>query len=151
MGDREAFTKFLGEEVRVITAGIFVNVNMRCPGADKKRYADEMMPLQDVLYHFVRCTLAHEGRVGENVEFAETDELYFEVNDNKLILGGEILRRLLMVPQFAPENAAEFPQVAEMSQEVTGLHLFGQRRDEHAAYLSERQRRLDAFRSLSTP
>lgn len=151
IGDREAFTKFLGEEMRVVTAGGVVNVFVRCPGADTKKYADEMMPLQDVLYEFVRCMLAHEGRIGENVEFVDTDAISVEVKDERLILGGELLRRLLIVPEYAPENAAEFQQVAEMPQEVVGWLLFGKRRAGHTDYLNERQKRLDAITPPAQP
>lgn len=146
MTDREAYTKFLGEEMRVVTAGGVVNFFVRCPGADTSRYPDEMMPLQDVLYEFVRCTLAHEGRIGANVEFADTDQVSVEVKDDRLILGGAVLQRLLIVAEYAPENAAEFPQIAEMPQEVVGWMLFGQRRNSHSAYLAQRQERLLAVR-----
>ncbi len=143
----EAFTKFLGEEVRVVTAGGAVNIVTRCPGADVKKYPDEMMPLQDVLYAFVRCQLAHEGKIGDNVEFLDDDTISFGgVEANRLRLGGGILQRLLIVPEYAPENADEFPQVAEMPAEVVGWLLFGKRRHAHADYLAERQRRLDAIR-----
>jgi hypothetical protein len=142
MKDREAFTKFLAEEIRVVTAGCMVNYFVKCPGADVTKYANEMMPLQDVLYEFVRCTLAHEGRVGANVEFADTDKISVEVKDDRLILGGELLRRLLIVAEYAPENAAEFPQIAEMPPEIVGWMLFGQRRNGHADYLVQRQSRL---------
>lgn len=144
MNDREAFTWFLGEEIRVVTAGAVINSNVACPGADTNKYANGMMPLQDVLYEFVRCTLAHEGRIGTNVAFAETGAMSVEVTDDRLILGGEVLRRLLMVPEFAPQNSAEFPQVADMPQEVVGWHLFGSRRDSHADYLTKRQKRIAA-------
>jgi hypothetical protein len=145
MNDREAFTKFLGEEMRVVTAGGVVNFNVRCPGADTKKYPDEMMPLQDVLYEFVRCTLAHEGRIGANVEFAQTDHISVEIKDDRIILGGQMLGRLLIVPEYAPENSSEFPQVAEMPAEVVGWLLFGKRRQAHAEYLSERQKRVEAI------
>jgi len=142
MGDRVAFTRFLGEEMRVVTAGAVVNFNVVCPGADKAKYTDGLMPLQDVLYEFVRCTLAHEGRIGQHVEFAETDKISVEVKDDRLILGGEMLRRLLIVAEYAPENSEEFPQIAEMPPEVIGWLLFGQRRDSHAEYIQTRQDRL---------
>lgn len=151
MRDGEAFTKFLGEEMRVVTAGAFVNFNVVCPGADKAKYNDGMMPLQDVLYEFVRCTLAHEGRIGENVEFADTDRISVEVKDDRLILGGEVLRRLLIVAEYAPENAAEFPQIAEMPPEVVGWLLFGQRRDSHVEYIQIRQNRVNTIRRQDSP
>lgn len=144
MKDREAFTKFLGEEMRVVTAGAVITLNVACSGANTTKYRGGIMPLQDVLYEFVRCTLAHESRIGENVEFAETDAISVEVKDDRLILGGEMLRRLLIVAEYAPENATEFPQIAEMPQEVVGWMLFGQRRNSHADYLAQRQNRLPA-------
>lgn len=142
MTDSEAFTKFMGEETRVVTSGGIVHLFVKCPGADTAKYTDEIMPLQDVLYKFVRCTLAHEGRMGTNVEFADTDKISVELKDDRLVLGGEMLRRLLMVSEYAPENAEEFPQIAEMPPEVVGWVLFGQRRDNHADYLAQRQSRL---------
>ncbi len=108
------------------------------------------MPLQDVLYEFVRCTLAHEGRIGENVEFAESDKISIEVKKDRLILGGELLRRLLTVVEYAPENATEFPQIAEMPPEVVGWMLFKDRRDSHADYLAERQGRMPSRRPVTS-
>lgn len=147
MRDREAFTRFLGEETRVVTAGAVTNLNIVCPGADPAKHPGGMMPLQDVLYQFVRCTLAHEGRIGENVEFSEGEDLLVSVERDRLILGSLVLRRLFVVPEYAPENAAEFPEVAAMPREVAGWHLFGTRRDAHADYLNARQRRLDALKA----
>lgn len=103
------------------------------------------MPLQDVLYEFVRCTLAHEGRIGKNVEFDGNEGITMEIRDDMLILSGELIRRLLVVPEFAPENVGEFPQNADMPMEVVGWSLFGARRDNHADYLTERQKRLVAI------
>jgi hypothetical protein len=139
MSDREAFVTFLGEEIPVVTAGgIVEKITVRYPGANKTKYPDEMMPLQDVLYEFVRCTLAHEGRIGRNVEFTETDDMMFSITDDRLVLGGAMVRCLLTVPQFAPENADEFPSIAAMPPEVVAWMLFGQRRASHVQYMEKR-------------
>jgi hypothetical protein len=151
MGDGAAFTKFLGEEIRVVTAGGVVNLFVRCPGADVKRYPDETMPLQDALYTFVRCQLAHEAEIAGNVEFLAGDAISVEVTADRLVLGGGLLPRLLIVPEYAPENADEFPLVAEMPPDVVGWMLFGKRRDNHSEYLEERQRRLTARSSSGPP
>jgi hypothetical protein len=143
MKDHVAFKRFLGEEVPVLTAGRGKNVNVRCPGADTKWYPDEMMPLQDVLYQFVRCQLMHEGQIAENVEFTNMDELSFRVTETAIVLGGKLLPRLMLVSEYAPENADEFPEVARMPPEVAGWLLFGDSRGFQAEYLAERQKRLD--------
>jgi hypothetical protein len=143
MTDRDAFVTFLGEEVRVLTAGAAVNFFVKCPGADQSRYTDQMMPLQDVLYKFVRCALSHEGRIGQNVDFVESDRLSVEIKEDRLILGGGFLSRLITIAEYAPENAGEFPLIADMPQDVVGWSLFGQRREAHAEYLRVRQERLN--------
>ena len=139
MSDREAFVTFLGEEIPVVTAGgVVEKISVRYPGANKAKYPDELMPLQDVLYEFVRCTLAHEGRIGQNVEFTETDDMMFSITDDRLVLGGALVRSLLRVPEFAPENADEFPAIAAMPPEVIAWMLFGQRRASHVQYMQKR-------------
>ena len=137
--------------MRVVTSGAVSNVNVECQWADKAKYPHGMMPLQDVLYEFVRCKLAHEGHIGENVEFAETDEISVDVKEDRLILGGGVLHRLLIVAEYAPENSEEFPQIAELPPEVLGWHLFGQRRDNHAEYIQTRKDRLKAIRRRDSP
>jgi hypothetical protein len=132
----------LGEEVRVITAGSVINYFVRCPRADVKKYPDEMMPLQDVLYTFVRCQLAHEAEIADNVQFLQDDAISVAGEKDRLVFGGGMLKRLLIVPEYAPENADEFPLVAHMPMDVVGWMLFGQRRGSHADYLEQRERRL---------
>lgn len=146
INDRQAFTMFLGEEIRVASAGAFVNLSVGCPRNSGDQSGKETMPLQDVLYKFVRCMLAHEGRVGANVEFASTDQLSFEMRSDRMILGGQLLRGLLRVVEYAPENASEFPEVAEIPQDVIGWLLFGKRRQSQEEYLKRRQLRLEVVR-----
>ena len=100
------------------------------------------MPLQDALYIFVRCSLAHEGGVSDNIGFVEGNGISFEILEDRVILGGGIMRGLLVVSQYAPENMTEFPEVARMPLDVVGWVLFDVRRDAHAEYLAIRQSRL---------
>lgn len=152
MSDREAFVTFLADEIPVVTGGgVVESITVRYPGANKAKYPDELMPLQDVLYEFVRCTLAHEGRIGQNVEFTETDDMMFSVTEDRLVLGGAIVRCLFRVPEFAPENFDEFPSIASMPPEVVAWMLFGQRRASHAQYIEKRQNRVQQASSRNAP
>jgi hypothetical protein len=145
MRDRRAFIEFLGEEMRVLTAGAITNVNLKYPSADISQYPNKMMPLQDILYEFVRCTLAHEGRLGSSVKFLEGDAMTIEVDEECISLGGAFLQRLLLVLIYAPENFSEYPEISAMPIEVAGWNLFGIRRDNHEDYLMARQERITAL------
>jgi hypothetical protein len=142
MGDRAAFTRFLGEEIRLVTGGAIVNWTLACPGADPAKYPTGMMLLQDVLYQFVRCHLAHEAAIASDVLFLKDDRLSTQVDSGRLIFGGAMLPRLLLVPEFAPENAAEFPEAAALTADEFADRMFGARRHAHLDYVNERERRL---------
>lgn len=149
--DGKAFTRFLGEEMRVLTAGAIVNVNVAYPGADPAKYPDRLMPLQDVLYKFVRCALIHEGGLPGQVEFIPVNGLRFQVLPDKLILTQWLIQRLHVLVQHAPENIDEFPEIAEVPADVIGWVLFGPRRPNHADYLAAREERLKAVKTALEP
>jgi len=151
MNDREAFTKFVGEEIPVLTEGAVINYNVRCPGADVTKYPGELMPLQDVLYKYVRCQLAHEAKIGENVEFLAGNAISVEIKADRIVLGGGMLQRVLIVPEYAPENIDEFPLVAEMPADVVGWMLFRNRRNNHSQYLADREARITALKATASP
>lgn len=140
--DAKAFTRFLGEEVRALTAGRVANLFTFYSGADPIKYPDRMTPLQDMLYRYVRCALAHEGRLPDDIEFIALEELQFQVTADKLTFTKGLVRRLCLVVQYAPENVTEFPELSELPSDVVGWMLFGKARVNQQEYLSVRADRL---------
>lgn len=145
--DRDAFVRFVVEEMPVITAGGVKNYNVRVPGVEPAEFPDGLMPLGECLYRFVRCNLAHEATLPSNVEFIATDpgSISVEITDAKIRLSDSFMDRLSQAVIYAPENADAFPEVAEIPPEVVAWNLFGKRRDSHADYMS---RRMDLVQRL---
>jgi hypothetical protein len=62
MPDPEAFKKFILDEMGTITGGPKYNVAFPFKGNDKT-------PLENILYHHLRCQLVHEGAMPESIVF----------------------------------------------------------------------------------
>lgn len=99
--DREAFTKFVGEEMKTITGAGGVLVKFR----------EEMISLQELLYKFVRCELAHEAKLPEDIVFNLDDSLKLEVKDTQVIISTGLIHTLADAVIKARENAGIFDDV----------------------------------------
>jgi len=97
--DGDAFKTFLHDEMKVLT-GCALNFSIEFRG--------KLRPLQDVLYHFVRCELAHEGAIPG--DFILDDRLGFrvEITDKAAIFSQGMLDGLAAVVIHAPENKGVF-------------------------------------------
>jgi hypothetical protein len=104
MGDREAFTTFSGEEMFTITG---------CVGQFNIRFRAQMMPLQDLLYRFVRCELAHEAELPGDVAFEPGEYLLVNVDDDQTTFSDRLLDGLVRAVENAPENADLFGRHTE--------------------------------------
>lgn len=62
--DAESFKNFIYDELGVITNGLKYNVAFPFQGKNT--------PLEDILYHHLRCQLVHEGAMPETISFTET-------------------------------------------------------------------------------
>lgn len=60
--DHKAFKQFILDEMGYITGGPSQNVAFPFKGNDKT-------PLEDILYHHLRCQLVHEGEMPESIVF----------------------------------------------------------------------------------
>jgi hypothetical protein len=100
-GDREAFTCFLKEEFPKI---------IRFTSAISVRFRGEILRIEDLLYKFVRCELAHEAELPEDVYFMPGDQIAFCFDDNKLGISEKMIEVLLTAVTRAPENAGIFPE-----------------------------------------
>lgn len=89
------------------------------------------MKLEEFLYKWLRCELAHEGKLPSDVHFVEepgSGSLSIKVADTHTALSHTWMDGLLRAVRFAPENTAEFPDVAEIPEDVVKWMLFGKRR-----------------------
>lgn len=99
--DGDAFTSFLAQELpKVIRIGQF-NVKFR----------NEMILLQDLLYKFVRCNLAHEAELPEDIKFETSDCLSVSVNDDCITFSDQLIDVLATVVNNAEENRDEFKDI----------------------------------------
>lgn len=142
--DRKAFTQFLKDEMLVLTAGGAEGFRVSVSQADKKRYPDLLVPMQDVFYEFMRCELAHEGRLPGHVRFIEGDGggWSIEAGREALTLTSSFILFLSNVVVYAPENMCDFPENKEKPDDVVGWELFGKRRESHKEYLAARRKRI---------
>lgn len=124
ISDSRAFRSFVGEEMLAITAGAFQNWDVKFRGKE--------MALEQFLYKFLRCELAHEARLPTDVRFfpaERTGDLTVDIQPAHFGLSHSWMDGLSKVVKFAPENAAEFPDVAKVPDDVVKWFLFGKRRD----------------------
>jgi len=117
--DNEAFKSFLGDELPVVTNGT-VEWTVNCLG--------EMIPIQDFFYKRVRCELAHEGGLPDDVEFivGDADQLYVQIDPNKVTLGDSWISRLMRAVIFAPENSKECLLLPPYTDESILRRIFGE-------------------------
>lgn len=99
MSDKKAFTIFVGEEMQTIT-GIVRNFSVKFRG--------QMMPLQDLLYKYIRCSLAHEATLPKDVRFERTKELKVSVTHDCITFSDGLIDGLARAVHNARENQAEF-------------------------------------------
>ncbi|MCA9275445.1 MAG: hypothetical protein KDA29_05425 [Phycisphaerales bacterium] len=150
--DRKAFTKFLHDEMLVLTGGAVENFNIHVSQASPKHYPDGFMPMEDVFYEFIRCALAHEGKLPDHVRFFEKEGVGWslDVDEQAVRLTTSFIELLSNVVVYAPENLSEFPENIEKPDDVIGWELFGKRRDAHKEYLAKRRARVVEFNSTDS-
>ena len=96
--DGDAFTSFLAEELPKVIRVKHFNVKFR----------NEMILLQDLLYKFVRCNLAHEAELPEDIKFEESDRLRVKVDVDCITFSDGLIDVLATVVSNAKENCSEF-------------------------------------------
>jgi hypothetical protein len=101
--DRDAFTAFLGEE---LTKRIGV-------GKFKVKFRNKMILLQDLFYKFVRCELAHEAQIPEDIKFTKGDMLHVRVDEKEISLSERFIDILFNIVIKAEENKEEFNDILE--------------------------------------
>lgn len=102
MSDGDAFKKFLHDQMKTITGNI-ENLHIK--------YRGEVQPIQDVLYKFVRCELAHEGTMPTDFVIERGSAFKIKIDDQKATFTDGLLEGLARAVIFAPENADEFKDI----------------------------------------
>ncbi|MEM9416263.1 MAG: hypothetical protein AAGA29_12420 [Planctomycetota bacterium] len=148
--DREAFLAFLQEELVVATHGGTINYHVKVPGSNTTKYPDEMMPIQNVFYEIIRCNLAHEAVIPNNIRFETGDPSVqsTRIEANELVLSDSWIDGLAKVVEHAPENHELYPNIAALPDDVLAWVLFGQRRDKRQEYMAARTRRLSSTKHI---
>ena len=96
--DGDAFISFLAEELpKVIGVGRFY-----------VKFRSEMVLLQDLLYKYVRCNLAHEAILPKDIIFEQGDSLWVNVTDKSITFSDHLLKVLDIVVRNAHENKDDF-------------------------------------------
>jgi len=104
MSDKDAFIKFVGEEMKTIT-GCVQNFNIK--------FRNKVMPLQNLLYKFIRCELAHEAQLPEDIIFEPGNSLKVSVTDNCITFSDGLIDGLCRAVCNATENKDELTQSQE--------------------------------------
>ncbi len=105
-GDKQSFVKFVDEEMHNIIegavgrSGIYIQPTFT--------YYGKRMTLAEILYKYVRCNLAHEGRMPDSIRFEPRASLYLHIADEEAVLSENLLNGLIHAVVKAPENAEEF-------------------------------------------
>jgi len=99
MSDGEAFKKYLHDEMKTLT-GCTQNFNLKFRG--------EMRPLEDVLYHFVRCELAHEGTLPRDFILEDSPGFSVNVTEVAVTFSKGLLDGLFRVVVLSLENKDDF-------------------------------------------
>lgn len=90
-------TTDLQEIEKILGSGVYVH------------FRDQTITLDDLLYRFVRCELAHEATLPDDVVFLPRTEgrMRIQVTDNQVILDDAWIEALAGAVESAPENASD--------------------------------------------
>ena len=118
IGDREAFTQFLGGRIRRLLFGNFDGPEFATSGISVS-FKGKQYDVAYILYKFYRCELVHEGELPEDIEFipskieprfgSATKGLQVSISSgDKLALDHGWINLLIEAVVQAPCNGAEF-------------------------------------------
>ncbi len=121
MKDREAYKRFILEELEKITYGPKYNVGFFFRG-------EHGIPIEEIIYHIIRCPLVHEGQLPIDIVFTQPepgDGMPFGIAPGGVPYDGKIFNHLVLndtlgfpvgwiwnlirVVAEAPENKKDFP------------------------------------------
>lgn len=105
-GGRSNYKRFVRENCALITKiGVGVGIERirlkySAPGIDVG--ADGTCPIEDVIYHAIRCGLVHDASIPANLEL--TPERIFSITPQKLVIPESLVDGLAMACLVSPAN-----------------------------------------------
>jgi hypothetical protein len=116
--DSVAFTSFAASARGWIACGVDAQ-----QGAVQMFYRGKLWGIEDVLYSFMRCELAHEGALPADVRFVPgiPGSLTFGLKDGGILFSYHLLDNLALAVMNAKENAALFTEEEKRSSFITLL------------------------------
>jgi hypothetical protein len=86
-------------------------------------YRGKLWSIEDLLYSFMRCELAHEGTLPADVRFVpgKPGSLTFGVKDQGVLFSYHLLDNLALAVMNATENAGLFTEEEKRSSFITML------------------------------
>lgn len=113
-GGRSSYKEFIHNNLDIITkfglGNSILNIDLEFQFQNPHMTAnpDGTFPIQEILYHVVRCGLYHEGGLPLAVAFSKEAE--FSVDDDQLTLPSPLIHGLIVAVVTSPANAQElFP------------------------------------------
>jgi len=104
---RKSYKDFIHENLGLITEVAFgqsvMNINLKYDHPDLEPGPDGLCTIQDILYHVVRCGLAHSAELPSTLKFV--DEYKFQVENDLLVLPSSLVYGLIAAVVVCPENA----------------------------------------------
>lgn len=103
---RKSYKDFIHENLGLITKVGFgptiLNINLRYNHPDLKASPNGLCTIQDILYHVVRCGLAHAAELPSTLKFV--DEKKIQVESGQLVLPASLIFGLVAAVVVCPEN-----------------------------------------------
>ncbi|MBE7466105.1 MAG: hypothetical protein HS116_21725 [Planctomycetes bacterium] len=104
---RKSYKDFIHENLGLITKVGFgptiMNINLRYNHPDLKAGPNGLCTIQDILYHVVRCGLAHAAELPSTLKFV--DENRIQVENGLLVLPASLIYGLIVAVIVCPENS----------------------------------------------
>jgi hypothetical protein len=103
---RKSYKDFIHENLGLITKVGFgpsvMNINLKYDHPDLETEPDGLCTIQDILYHVVRCGLAHSAELPSTLKFV--DENKIQVENDLLVLPSSLIYGLIAAVVVCPEN-----------------------------------------------
>jgi len=120
----KSYKDFIHENLGLITKVAFgasiMNINLKYDHPDLETGPDGVSTIQDILYHVVRCGLAHAAELPSTLKFV--DENKFQVKHDLLVLPASIIYGLIVAVVVCPENGDQsIPD--DYGLNVRGFHI----------------------------
>lgn len=104
---KKSYKDFLHENLELITKAALgtsiQNINLKYNHPELEVTANDVHPIQDILYHVVRCALTHFAELPETLRFV--DEQKFRVEQGLLVLPASLIYGFVVAVVVCPVNS----------------------------------------------